>query len=303
MNRAYRAGTATLVGKTNVGKSSLLNTVIGEKVAIVSDKPQTTRNRIAGILTTDKFQAVIYDTPGIHKPLHRLGEYLVRIAVAALSGVDLIVVVLDVSGKIGDQDLRVAEMVRRSKTPSILLLNKLDLCNDTRRAEAFLNSTRELFENTEEAFLVSAKTGEGLEDLAEAIERFMPESPPLFPEDVVSDKPLRFMISEIVREKILELTREEVPHSCGVYMQQLEYRDDGNMYILADIIVERDSQKPILIGRRGVMIREIGISARRDIEYLTDRKVFLELFVKVRKDWRQKDSMIQDFTGLRDEIK
>ncbi len=303
MNRAYRAGTATLVGKTNVGKSSLLNTVIGEKVAIVSDKPQTTRNRIAGILTTDKFQAVIYDTPGIHKPLHRLGEYLVRIAVAALSGVDLIVVVLDVSGKIGDQDLRVAEMVRRSKTPSILLLNKLDLCNDTRRAEAFLNRTRELFENTEEAFLVSAKTGEGLEDLAEAIERFMPESPPLFPEDVVSDKPLRFMISEIVREKILELTRKEVPHSCGIYMQQFDYRDDGNIYILADIVVERDSQKPILIGRRGAMIKEIGIAARKDIEYLTDRKVFLELFVKVRKDWRQKDSMIQEFTGLKDEIK
>ncbi len=303
MNRAYRAGTATLVGKTNVGKSSLLNTVIGEKVAIVSDKPQTTRNRIAGILTTDKFQAVIYDTPGIHKPLHRLGEYLVRIAVAALSGVDLIVVVLDVSGKIGDQDLRVAEMVRRSKTPSILLLNKLDLCNDTRRAEAFVNSTRGLFENTEEAFFVSAKTGEGLEDLAEAIERFMPESPPLFPEDVVSDKPLRFMISEIVREKILELTRKEVPHSCGIYMQQFDYRDDGNIYILADIVVERDSQKPILIGRRGAMIKEIGIAARKDIEYLTDRKVFLELFVKVRKDWRQKDSMIQEFTGLKDEIK
>ncbi|HAA85343.1 MAG TPA: GTPase Era [Kosmotogaceae bacterium] len=302
MEDNYKAGTVTLVGRTNVGKSSLLNRMIGEKVAIVSDKPQTTRNRIAGILTNERFQAVIYDTPGIHKPLHRLGEYLVRVASAALSGVDLVVVIVDASERLTLQDKRVASLIERSSSPFLLALNKIDLCRDNKRLEDLLTDCRFQFASAQGIYQISAITGEGVDDLLTGIEGFLPKGPPLFPEDIVSDKPLKFMIAEIVREKILQTTREEVPHSCGIYLQQLEYRDDGTLYVLADIVVERESQKPIIIGKGGRQIKEIGVEARRDIEYLTDLKVFLELFVKVRKNWREKDSMIQEYTGLRDEI-
>jgi GTP-binding protein Era len=302
MEKHYRAGTVTLVGRTNVGKSSLLNRAIGEKVAIVSDKPQTTRNRIAGILTNERFQAVIYDTPGIHKPLHRLGEYLVRVAYGALSGVDLVVAVVDASERLTLQDKRVASLIERSSSPFMLVLNKIDLCRNEERLEELMADCRLQFPSARGIYQISAITGKGVDDLLLAIAGFLPEGPPLFPEDIVSDKPLKFMIAEIVREKILQTTREEVPHSCGIYLQELEYRGDGTLYVLADIVVERDSQKPIIIGRGGRQIKEIGVQARRDIEYLSDRKVFLELFVKVRKNWREKDSMIQEYTGLRDEV-
>jgi len=289
------------VGKPNVGKSTLINTIIGEKIAIVSDKPQTTRNRIGGILTTKKGQIVFYDTPGIHKPLHRLGQYILKVATSSLAGSDLLLVIVDPTDGLRESDRLVANHVNQSRIPVFLAINKVDEYKNERLLQDFQAKAEELFNDIRRTFLISAKKGDGVEELLETIFDFLPEGKMLFPEDLITDRSSRFMASEVIREKVLQNTRQEIPHSVGVVVQ--EFSDEGNILkIRADVIVERSSQKPIILGKGGSMIKTIGTEARKDLEYIFDQKIFLDLFVKVREKWRDKDTLIQEFTNLRDEL-
>jgi len=289
------------VGKPNVGKSTLINTIIGEKIAIVSDKPQTTRNRIGGILTTKKGQIVFYDTPGIHKPLHRLGQYILKVATSSLAGSDLLLVIVDPTDGLRESDRLVANHVNQSQIPVFLAINKVDEYKNERLLQDFQAKAEELFNDIRRTFLISAKKGDGVEELLETIFDFLPEGKMLFPEDLITDRSSRFMASEVIREKVLQNTRQEIPHSVGVVVQ--EFNDEGNILkIRADVIVERSSQKPIILGKGGSMIKTIGTEARKDLEYIFDQKIFLDLFVKVREKWRDKDTLIQEFTNLRDEL-
>ncbi len=301
MSEIYKSGIVALVGKPNVGKSSLINRIIGEKIAIVSDKPQTTRNRIGGIYTTDQGQIVFYDTPGIHKPLHKLGQYILKVATSSLLGVDLLLVMVDPTDGLRESDRLVATHVNGSHVPVFLVINKIDAYGDRKLLENFSENASRLFENVLERFYISAEKGTGVDSLIEAIFKFLPAGKMLFPEDYITDRSSRFMASEIVREKVLQHTRQEIPHSVGVSVH--EFKDEGDLLrIRADIVVERNSQKPIILGKGGSMIKLIGSDARRDMEYIFDQKVFLDLFVKVREKWRDKDSMIQEFTNLKDEL-
>jgi len=289
------------VGKPNVGKSTLINTIIGEKIAIVSDKPQTTRNRIGGILTTKKGQIVFYDTPGIHKPLHRLGQYILKVATSSLAGSDLLLVIVDPTDGLRESDRLVANHVNQSRIPVFLAINKVDEYKNERLLQDFQAKAEELFNDIRRTFLISAKKGDGVEELLETIFDFLPEGKMLFPEDLITDRSSRFMASEVIREKVLQNTRQEIPHSVGVVVQ--EFSDEANILkIRADVIVERSSQKPIILGKGGSMIKTIGTEARKDLEYIFDQKIFLDLFVKVREKWRDKDTLIQEFTNLRDEL-
>lgn len=296
-----KSGTVALVGKPNVGKSTLINTIIGEKIAIVSDKPQTTRNRIGGILTTEEGQIVFYDTPGIHKPLHRLGQYILKVATSSLAGSDLLLVIVDPTDGLRESDRLVANHVNQSRIPVFLAINKIDEYKNERLIQDFKAKAEELFENVRKTFLISAKSGDGVKEIIEDVFDFLPEGKMLFPEDLITDRSSRFMASEVIREKVLQNTRQEIPHSVGVVVQ--EFKDEGSILkIRADVIVERSSQKPIILGKGGSMIKTIGTEARTDLEYIFDQKVFLDLFVKVREKWRDKDSFIQEFTNLRDEL-
>lgn len=298
---SVKSGTVALVGKPNVGKSTLINTIIGEKIAIVSDKPQTTRNRIGGILTTKKGQIVFYDTPGIHKPLHRLGQYILKVATSSLAGSDLLLVIVDPTDGLRESDRLVANHVNQSRIPVFLAINKVDEYKNERLLQDFQAKAEELFNDIRRTFLISAKKGDGVEELLETIFDFLPEGKMLFPEDLMTDRSSRFMASEVIREKVLQNTRQEIPHSVGVVVQ--EFSDEGNILkIRADVIVERSSQKPIILGKGGSMIKIIGTEARKDLEYIFDQKIFLDLFVKVREKWRDKDTLIQEFTNLRDEL-
>jgi GTP-binding protein Era len=298
---SVKSGTVALVGKPNVGKSTLINTIIGEKIAIVSDKPQTTRNRIGGILTTKKGQIVFYDTPGIHKPLHRLGQYILKVATSSLAGSDLLLVIVDPTDGLRESDRLVANHVNQSRIPVFLAINKVDEYKNERLLQDFQAKAEELFNDIRRTFLISAKKGDGVEELLETIFDFLPEGKMLFPEDLITDRSSRFMASEVIREKVLQNTRQEIPHSVGIVIQ--EFNDEGNILkIRADVIVERSSQKPIILGKGGSMIKTIGTEARKDLEYIFDQKIFLDLFVKVREKWRDKDTLIQEFTNLRDEL-
>lgn len=301
MNDSTKSGVVSLVGKPNVGKSSLINRIVGEKIAIVSDKPQTTRNRIGGIYTTRDGQIVFYDTPGIHKPLHKLGRYILKVATTSLLGADLLLAMVDPTDGLRESDRLVATHVNNSGAPVFLLVNKIDIYSHKKLLEKFMDNASDLFSNVKARFFISATTGTGVEDLLKAIFKFLPAGKLLFPEDYVTDRSSRFMASEIVREKVLENTQQEVPHSVGVVIHEFK-EEDKLLKIRADIIVERASQKPIILGKGGSMIKKIGTAARKDMEYIFDQKVFLDLFVKVREKWREKDSLIQEFTNLKDEL-
>jgi len=298
-----KSGFVALAGKPNVGKSTLINAMMKRKVVIVSDKPQTTRNRINCILTGKDFQIVFTDTPGIHKPLHRLGEYMVKIAVRAMQGVDLILFVVDATEGFGKPETYVARYIEEAKISTILVVNKIDLLRDKkevcRKIEVMAKThTSQIVDSV----YVSAVTGENLELLLQKVLEKLPEGPQFYPEDMVTDRPLEFMIAELIREKIFNLTSQEVPHSTGVGVDALEERQNGVVYILATIYVERDSQKGIIIGKGGRMIKEIGVMARKEIEFLLGKKVFLELRVKTKEKWRNRDGIILTTLGLRSDL-
>ncbi len=289
----YRAGFVVVVGRPNVGKSTLINTLLGQKVAIVSPKPQTTRNRLLGILTRPEAQIVFVDTPGIHMPLHKLGEVMVKTAQAALPDADVALWVVDVSVPPNEEDRQVSRVLAANapQLPVILALNKADLLKPAQVQPRVAEYTALAPDAAWE--LVSAARGDNLENLVGQIVGRLPLSPPLYPEDQVTDQHVRFMAGELVREQVLLHLRDEVPHGTAVLVDRFEEREDGLTYISAVIYVERDTQKPIVLGKGGEMIKRIGQAARAQIEALLDGPVYLDLWVKVRPKWRNDEEQLR----------
>ena len=291
--KQHKSGFIAVIGRPNVGKSTLINSLIGQKIAIMSDKPQTTRNRSLCILTPPEAQIVFLDTPGIHKPKHKLGEYMVKAAEGTLKEVDAIFFVVDATEKMGPGEYYILERLQATAKPVILVVNKLDLIEKEQVLPIISHYTDKY------PFVgvvpISAKEETNLDALIEEVEKYLPEGPQYYPEDMVTDQPERLIVAELVREKALQLTRDEVPHAIAVDVDEMKARDNGDTYIRATIYVERDSQKGILIGAKGSMLKEIGRLARADIEMLLGTRVFLDLWVKVKKDWRDRDSVLRGF--------
>ncbi|MEX2356016.1 MAG: GTPase Era [Thermaerobacterales bacterium] len=289
---AFHSGFVAVVGRANVGKSTLVNRLVGEKVSITSDKPQTTRNRILAVLNQPDAQIVFMDTPGIHKPRHLLGERMVRSAEQAFSEVEVILFVVDAAaGPPGPGDRRLAERLAHVTPPVVLVLNKMDAMAPARAAK-ITTSYRELGDFVH-VITLSALTGENLGSLMDIILPLLPEGPRYFPADMLTDQPERFLMSELIREKVLRLTREEVPHAVAVDVESIQPRKDDLLYVQAVIYIERESQKGIIVGERGAMLKEIGSLARRDIEALLGSRVYLDLWVKVKRDWRNREGSLQ----------
>jgi GTP-binding protein Era len=289
----FHSGFVTLIGKPNVGKSTLLNSIIGHKVAIVSDKPQTTRNKVAGIYSKPEGQIVFLDTPGIHNPKHLLGQRMVRTAQESLKEIDLIVWVLDVSLPFSFEDDQVAELIRQVQTPVLIVGNKTDLNPGKGWVEEITHRWTDL--EYLDIYPVSAKNKKGIAKLDKAICSHLPRGPKYYPDDWVSDHPEWFLVSELIREKVLELTTDEVPHSLAVLVESMNTRENQLIDITANLFVERPSQRGILIGKNGEMIKRIGTKARIDIENLLGSKVNLQLWIKVKKDWRNKKGALEEF--------
>ncbi|GGE14706.1 GTPase Era [Marinithermofilum abyssi] len=290
----HKSGFVALIGRPNVGKSTLLNHVLGQKVAIMSDKPQTTRNKIRGIYTGDNEQIVFLDTPGIHKPKSRLGDWMVKQARDTFEEVDLVLFLVDAKEGMGPGDRFIMNILKDVRTPVFLVVNKIDLVHPDELLP-LIDEYRQQFD-FQEVVPISAKLGNNTSTLLRLIIDKLPEGPPYYPADYVTDHPERFIIAELIREKVLHLTREEVPHSVAVIVEQMEQEDEGNLVrIYATIITERSSQKGILIGKQGTMLKEVGRRARTEIERLLGSKVFLDLWVKVKKDWRNEEMMLRQF--------
>lgn len=287
MSGGFRSGFVTLVGRPNVGKSTLLNRIVDRKVSIVSDKPQTTRNEIRGVRTSDDAQIVLLDTPGVHRPRTRLGERLNRRALGTLAEVDVVCLVTEAHEPVGPGDRFVAETAFRVATPKVLALNKVDIASPAEIAAQLAEATGL---GPFEAFVpVCARTGDGVPELLSEITGLLPEGPRYYPEGMVTDQPEAFVAAEIVREKLLEVVRDELPHSIAVTVDEIEERPNGVLGIEAVILVERDSQKGIVIGRGGAVLKRVGTRARHELEALLGTKVFLETRVKVEPDWQRRD--------------
>jgi len=298
--QGYKSGFISIIGRPNVGKSTFLNRVIGQKIAIMSDKPQTTRNKVQGVLTTDDAQYIFIDTPGIHKPKHKLGDFMMKVAQNTLKEVDLILFMVNAEEGFGRGEEFILEKFQTVNTPIFLVINKIDQIHPDKLL-TIIESYKDKYEFSE-IIPISALEGNNVEQLLAQIKNYIPEGPQYYPADQVTDHPERFIVSELIREKALHLTREEIPHSLAVLIDKMERKEDKDIvHIMATIIVERDSQKGIVIGKQGKMLKEIGQRARVDIENLLGTKVFLELWVKVQKDWRNKMSNLRDFGFKEDE--
>ncbi len=294
MEKGYKSGFAAIIGRPNVGKSTLLNAMIGEKVSIISNKPQTTRNSIRAVYTTEEFQIVFLDTPGIHKPRNKLGEYMLASAKAALSEVDVIVYVIEACGGMGRGDEYILDMLKGTRSAVILAVNKTDICNHE-KINALIKEFRPRMRFSD-IIPISSITGHNLNILRGAIAEKLLEGPKYFPDDIITDQPERFIISEILREKALLLLEQEVPHGIAVDIEQIEEDEtSGILSIWANIYCEKDSHKGIIIGKGGSMLKKIGTLARKDIEKLLGCKVFLQLWVKVKKDWRDTAGTLYSF--------
>lgn len=293
MGQSFHSGFITLIGRTNVGKSTLMNRLVGEKISIISNKPQTTRNRIQSVLTEEDFQAVFIDTPGIHKPQNKLGEYMVKMARSTLGEVDMILYLVE-PGRIGDGDLAIIDSLKQTKTPVILVINKIDTISREEIAK-LIDAYRKLY-NFDEIVPISATEGENIDTLMRLIKERLPEGPQYFPDDMITDQPERQLVAELIREKALHLLQEEVPHGLAVEIDLFSQREDSDIIdINATIVCERESHKGIIIGKKGSMLKEIGTRARYDIERLLGSKIYLELWVKVKKNWRDSDYLIKNF--------
>jgi GTPase len=289
-----KAGFVSLVGRPNAGKSTLLNRLVGEKLAIVSDKPQTTRNRILGVRNHPDAQLVFLDTPGIHRPLHRMNVRMVDTAVDAMRSVDLLGLVVDVSERRGKGDDYVIELVRNVTVPRFLILNKIDLVKKQKLLPVIESYAKDgLFD---EIVPVSAQTGDNIDRLEQALIARLPESEPLYPQDYLTDQPERAMAAEIVREKLLQFTHDELPFSSAVVIDRFEEpaAEKGLLKLYCSIVVDRESQKPIVVGRGGAMIKQIGTAAREELERFFATKVYLDLHVRVSQDWRENDRVLQE---------
>lgn len=289
----HKSGFVAIVGRPNVGKSTLLNRIVGQKIAIMSDKAQTTRNKIQGVYTTDEAQLVFIDTPGIHKPKHRLGDYMVEAAYSALREVDAIMFMISADQKRGPGDNFILERLKNQSVPVYLIINKIDKIHPDELLAIIDDYRQEM--DFKEVIPISATEGNNVEHMMETLVDQMPEGPQYFPEDQVTDHPEYFIVSELIREKVLQMTRDEVPHSVAVVTDSMKLEANEKVHIQATIIVERTSQKGIIIGKGGKMLKNIGTQARKDIERLLGDKVFLELWVKVQKDWRDKKTYLQDY--------
>ena len=293
-----KSGFVAIVGRPNVGKSTLLNRIVGQKIAIMSDKAQTTRNKIQGVYTTDTTQIVFIDTPGIHKPKHRLGDYMVEAAYSALHEVEVVLFMVAADQKRGKGDDMIIERLKKLSVPVYLIINKIDKIHPNDLLEQIDDFKAQM--DFAQIIPISATQGNNFETLMSELEKSMPSGPQYFPEDQITDHPEYFIVSELIREKILQLTRDEVPHSVAVVIDSMKRKPDEKVQIQATIIIERDSQKGIIIGKGGSMLKKIGTQARKDIEKLLGDKVYLELWVKVQKDWRDKQVYLTDF-GYRKE--
>ncbi|MGN0762308.1 MAG: GTPase Era [Aristaeellaceae bacterium] len=282
--KKFHSGFVTIVGRPNVGKSTLMNALVGEKVAIVSNRPQTTRNRIMGVMTRPECQIVFLDTPGIHNPRTRLGEYMMQSVRDAMDGMDGMLVLVDAT-QVGEQDRKIVQEMSSRKVPKILTLNKIDLL-PKEKLLALMESFAQC--GYDEIIPISAKTGDGVEELAKALMAKLPEGPKYFPDDMMTDQPERQICAEMIREKALLHLRDEVPHGIGVEMMAMNKESDDFMEIHATIYCEREAHKGIIIGKHGAMLQLIGSEARRDIEQLLGLHVNLKLWVKVRLDWRNR---------------
>lgn len=289
----YRSGFVTLVGRPNVGKSTLLNGLVGEKIAIVTDKPQTTRNRIQGIYTDEKRQIVFVDTPGIHRPRNRLGSYMVKVAQGALTGVDVVVHVVDGRAPIGPGDRYIASCFSDLHLPVLQAVNKVDVLKREQTILALDNYSQ--LANYTEIVPISALKGKNLPLLLEIISKYLPAGPQFYPEDMVTDQPERFAVAELIREQVLHLTWDEVPHSVAVLIEEMADRQEtAPFYIRATVLVERESQKGIIIGQGGRQLKAIGQRARKGIEELLGRQVYLDLWVKVKEEWRDREESLHE---------
>ena len=282
--KKFLSGFAAIVGRPNVGKSTMMNAMVGEKVAIVSSKPQTTRNRIMGVASNPDWQIVFLDTPGLHKPRTRLGEYMVKSVEDAMEGIDVLLVLVDVS-EIGPQDRAIVTEMASRRVKKILVLNKTDLVDEARLMAAIASFSDAGYDAI---IPLSARSGKGMDELRRVIVSYLPEGPKYFPDDMMTDQPERLICAEIIREKALLHLRDEVPHGIGVEMMAINKLSDSLTEIHATIYCERASHKGIIIGKQGAMLRTIGAESRRDIESLLGTKVNLQLWVKVREDWRNR---------------
>ncbi|MCG1513575.1 GTPase Era [Staphylococcus epidermidis] len=295
----HKSGFVSIIGRPNVGKSTFVNRVIGHKIAIMSDKAQTTRNKIQGVMTRDDAQIIFIDTPGIHKPKHKLGDYMMRVAKNTLSEIDAIMFMVNVNEDIGRGDEYIMEMLKNVKTPIFLVLNKIDLVHpDTLMPKI---EQYQLYMDFTDIIPISALEGLNVDHFIDVLKSYLPEGPKYYPDNQISDHPEQFVVSEIIREKILHLTSEEIPHAIGVNVDRMIKEDEDKVRIEATIYVERDSQKGIVIGKGGKKLKEVGKRARRDIEMLLGSKVYLELWVKVQRDWRNKVNFIRQIGYVEDQ--
>lgn len=289
---AFKSGFVSIIGRPNVGKSTLLNTLIGEKVAIVSDKPQTTRNKILGVKNLKGVQIVFLDTPGIHKPRHKLNEYMVRAAIGTLEEVDLILFMIDAGEPSGPGDRYIIDLLGKVTKPVFLLINKVDRIQKSRVLPQ-IEEYRQFYP-FQEIFPISALYGDNLDSLLASIVKELPEGPQYFPEDIATDQPMRFIASEIIREKIFQLTYQEIPYSIAVGIEDFKEAGERNIVsIRAVVFVERDSQKGIIIGKGGSMLKKVGQLARVELEAIMGIKVFLEIWVKVKAGWQSDDRILK----------
>lgn len=289
----HKSGFVAIIGRPNVGKSTLLNRIVGQKIAIMSDKAQTTRNKIQGVYTTDNMQIVFIDTPGIHKPKHRLGDYMVNEAYGALQEVEAVLFMVNADEKRGKGDNLIIERLQKLDVPVFLVVNKIDKIHPDDLLAVIQDYATQM--DFAEVVPLSATQGNNFETLMQLLEEQIPEGPQYFPKDQITDHPEYFIVSELVREKVLLFTQEEIPHSVAVVVDSMKRDENDKIRIQATINVERDSQKGIIIGKGGKMLKQIGIRARQDMEKMLGDKVYLELWVKVQKDWRDKQRTLDDF--------
>ena len=298
MRADYKSGFVTLIGRPNVGKSTLMNYLIGQKIAITSNKPQTTRNRIQTVLTTEEGQIVFVDTPGIHKAKNKLGEYMVNVAERTLNEVDVVLWLVEPSTFIGAGEKHIVSQLQRVKTPVILVINKVDMVKKE-EVLTFIDAYQKIYDFAA-IVPVSARSGENTDELVKVIMKYLPYGPQFYDEDTITDQPERQIVAELIREKALHCLNEEIPHGIAVAIDRMKSR--GKMMdIDATIICERDSHKGIIIGKQGAMLKKIGSTARFEIERMLECKVNLQLWVKVMKDWRDSDFLIKNFGYNKDE--
>jgi len=288
----YRSGFVTIIGRTNVGKSTLMNALLGEKISIISHKPQTTRNEIKGILSGEDYQIVFLDTPGLHKPKNKLGEFMIKTALNTLEEVDCVLFMVEADSEVGSGDKYIAGLLKDVKTPIVLVLNKIDMVDQEVLKQRVEEYSR--LGNFTAVVCISAQNGVNLQELIDVVKKVLPEGPRYFPEDMITDQPERNIVSELIREKMLLLLKEEVPHGIAVDVESITYVEQKDLVeIRATVYCEKESHKMIIIGKNGSMIKKIGTMAREDIERLLGSKVYLDLWVKVKKDWRNDEKILK----------